>query len=335
MTEVAIAIPTLLAGPMLDACLQALDRQIYRDFEVIIVNNGENTIGADSASFGFPLRILSPGENVGFGAAVNLAIRATKAPLIATLNDDTEADPAWLESLVREIASYPRCGMCASSVRLSGSGFLDSAGMLICFDGSSKQRGGGQSPVAFASSDEALLPSACAALYRREMLEKIGLFDEDFFLYCEDTDLGLRARWAGWRCHYAAGAIVRHRYSATAREFSTLKARLVERNRLWVAIKNFPLAMLLAAPLVSIVRYAWQLQAARQGIGAAAEFVRSGETLPGAARILAAAHWETLIGLRLLLAKRRKILRGRKIAPSQFIEILNRHRITSRDLARA
>ena len=76
----------------------------------------------------------------------------------------------------------------------------DSAGMLICADGSSKQRGHGLPPEAFGQQEEVLLPSGSAALYRREMLEDIGLFDEDFFLYCEDTDIGLRGRWAGWKC---------------------------------------------------------------------------------------------------------------------------------------
>ena len=85
-----------------------------------------------------------------------------------------------------------------------------------------------------------LLPSASAALYRRAMLEEIGLFDEDFFLYCEDTDLGLRARWAGWKCIYVPGAVVDHHYSHSAGRASRLKAYYVERNRLFVAAKNFP-----------------------------------------------------------------------------------------------
>ena len=87
---------------------------------------------------------------------------------------------------------------------------------------------------------DALLPSGSAALYRRKMLDEIGLFDETFFLYCEDTDLGLRARWAGWECVYVPGAVVEHRYSHSAGRASPLKAYYVERNRLYTAIKNLP-----------------------------------------------------------------------------------------------
>ena len=80
------------------------------------------------------------------------------------------------------------------------------------------------------------------------MLDEIGGFDEDFFLYCEDTDLGLRARWAGWKCWYAPKAIVYHHYSHTAGRATPLKAFYVERNRLFLLVKNFPLSKLILAP---------------------------------------------------------------------------------------
>ena len=91
-------------------------------------------------------------------------------------------------------------------------------------------------------TEEVLLPSGSAALYRRAMLDEIGGFDDDFFLYCEDTDLGLRARWAGWKCLYVPGAVVEHHYSHSAGRASPLKAYYVERNRLFVLVKNFPAA---------------------------------------------------------------------------------------------
>jgi GT2 family glycosyltransferase len=122
-------------------------------------------------------------------------------------------------------------------------------------DGSSKQRGHGRPPKFFPVAEEVLFPSGSAALYRRAMLEQIGGFDEDFFLYCEDTDLGLRARWAGWRCLYAPEAVVEHHYSHSAGRASRLKAYYVERNRLFVLAKNFPARMLAAAPFVSLARY--------------------------------------------------------------------------------
>ncbi len=324
---------------MLTNCLRALDRQTFRDFEVIIVDNGQQIGQAGLPAPGFPVKVLSPAINIGFGAAINLAVEATDARFIATRNDDTEPEPGWLEALVRELESDPRIGMCASSIRhfrspdTSVPELLDSAGMLICLDGSSKQRGGSMPPSWFASSGDVLLPSACAALYRRELLDDVGLFDEDFFLYCEDTDLGLRARWAGWGCRYVAEAAVRHHYSWTAQAFSPLKARFVERNRLWVAIKNFPLVLLPAVPFAALLRYLWQLGAVWSDRGAAAEFVRSGESLHGAFAIILRAWLDTLIHLPVLLRKRAGGRVGRRIGSIEFIRLLYRHRISTKELA--
>lgn len=333
--RVAVIVPTLLGGSTLDNCLRALDRQTWRDFEVVVIDNGAGCAMPDAHALGFPLRILLPGSNLGFGAAVNLAVEATSAPLIAVLNDDTVPDPAWLQELVCEIESAPRVGMCASRIRMFGSASLDSAGMSICLDGSSKQRGGSLPSSSFPHSENVLFPSACAALYRRRMLEEIGLFDSDFFLYCEDTDLGLRAVWAGWQCRYAAGAGVQHHYSRTAQPHSPLKARYVERNRLWVALKNFPLRLLMLVPFVSAVRYVCQLLQVPAGKGAAAEFTRAGSSIGLAFAIVARAWLETLMHLPALLRKRSEIARRRRIASGEFIRLIMRHRITVRELARA
>jgi GT2 family glycosyltransferase len=346
MPSVAVTIPTLFAGNLLEACLRALSHQTFRDFEVIVIDNGQGDNGQgvsriEMDGLEFPVRVLSPGSNIGFGAAVNLGAKATEARLIVTLNDDTEPEPEWLEALVRELESDQRIGMCASSIRhfrphrtdVPLPDRLDSAGMLICLDGSSKQRGGSQPPSAFASSADVLLPSACAALYRRELLDEVGFFDEDFFLYCEDTDLGLRARWAGWRCRYVAAAIVQHHYSSTARPFSALKAHFVERNRIWVAIKNFPLILLPAVPFAALLRYAWQLRAVWQKRGAAGEFVTSGVPLQKAGIIVLRAWLETLIHLPALLRKRALGRGRRKIGSMEFIRLLYSHRITTKELA--
>jgi GT2 family glycosyltransferase len=326
-----IAIPTLSAGEHLNECLRSLENQTFRDFEVTVIDNGGNSFSVPDG-LSYPCRVLKPGANVGFGAAINLAAHTSGAPLVATLNDDTEPDPTWMAALVREMRSDTRAGMCASRIRFSESGKLDSAGMLICLDGSSKQRGHGTTPDAWTQPEDVLLPSACAALYRRQMLEEVGYFDEDFFLYCEDTDLGLRAQWAGWGCRYAPDATVRHHYSGTAGAFSLLKARHVERNRLWVALKNFPAGLLILAPAVSLWRYFWQAIAVRRGRGAASGFVGSGHSLTTALSILVRAHVETLGALPRLLKKRRAMRPLRKVRSAEFIRLVFRHRITAREL---
>ena len=238
---VTVAIPTLSADSKLADCVRSLAAQSRQDSDIVVVDNSGKRLARHRLEVAPNLRIVENAENVGFGAAVNQAYSGSNSPFLATLNDDAVADAGWLDELLAAIESNSRAGMCASQVRLSLSGSLDSAGMLICADGSSKQRGHLQSPENYGAREEVLAPSGSAALYRRAMLDEIGGFDEDFFLYCEDTDLGLRGRWAGWTCVYAPRARVDHAYSHTAGRATPLKAYYVERNRLFLLrVKNFP-----------------------------------------------------------------------------------------------
>jgi GT2 family glycosyltransferase len=223
--------------------------------------------------------------------------------------------------------------MCASEIRLAGGAQLDSAGMLISGDGTSKQRGHMQAPTRYTTPEEVLLPSACAAMYRRQMLDQIGLFDEDFFLYCEDTDLGLRARWAGWTCLYAPGAVVEHRYSETAGADSPLKAYYVERNRVFVLLKNFPLRLIARAPLAACERYFWHLVSTVTGRGSAARFRSRNESAWKLVYIVARAHLVLLKHGRRLLRQRREIRRSAHISPREFEQLIAAHFISPREVA--
>jgi GT2 family glycosyltransferase len=330
ITKVTVVVPTLAAGDALAECLCALALQTFDPFEVVVVDNSGSGLARVS---GARVRVIVNASNVGFGAAVNQAARESEAPYLATLNDDAVADPRWLETLVHTADAHPRAGMFASEVHLSGPETLDSAGMLIAGDGSSKQRGHEQPARLFADSPEALFPSGSAALYRRAMLEQIGLFDESFFLYCEDADLGLRARWAGWECLYAPGAVVEHRYSHSAGRASPLKAYYVERNRLYTVLKNFPPGLLWRAPFVSIARYFWHLSAMISGRGKTAEFSRDGHSFALLPWLVVRAHAAALLRLPRMLAERRRIRAARRIHPSEFAALLAKHSIGVRQVA--
>jgi GT2 family glycosyltransferase len=327
-----VVVPTLAADPALTDCLRSLGQQSRTDFEVIVVDNSGLGRARGLLPQGGSVRIIENTSNVGFGAAVNQGIEASQSDYVIALNDDAIASPDWLEALVRVAGQRPDAGMFASHVRLQSSELLDSAGMLICGDASSKQRGHGERAAAYCESCEALFPSGSAALYRRKMLEEIGGFDDDFFLYCEDTDLGLRARWAGWQGFYVADAVVEHRYSHSAGRASGLKAYLVERNRLYVAMKNFPLRMLPAVLFLSLQRYFWHLLYLLQGRGKAAEFAGEGGG-PLLAWFVIRAHFAALTALPSLIAKRRRIRSGAKIGAAEFTRILRRHWITPRQVA--
>lgn len=327
-----MAIPTLAADSTYLECIGSLRDQTLREFEVIVVDNSGKGLVRRSEAARMGATVIEMDRNVGFGAAVNAAIRHSRAPFFATLNDDAVASPKWLAALTNAMEESSEIGMCASQVRLWGERRLDSAGMLICGDGSSKQRGHGQPPGGFATPQEVLLPSGSAALYRRTMLEQIGLFDEDFFLYCEDTDLGLRARWAGWKCAYAPEAVVEHRYSHSAGRASPLKAYYVERNRLSLAIKNFPGRMLVGAPSVAIARYYWHAVSMARGRGRAAEFRRDYGVFH-LLFLIVKAHIAAVFHLRSLWRKRREIRRAASVSSSEYAKLLKAHAITARQLA--
>jgi GT2 family glycosyltransferase len=330
--QVTVVIPTLAADAALDECLRALGAQTWRDFEVSVIDNSGKRLARRSPAAG-AARIIENEANAGFGAAVNQGFRASRAPYLATLNDDAVAHPGWLEALVRALRERPDAGMCASQVRLAGEDLLDSAGMLMCADGSSKQRGHRQPPARFSRPEEVLFPSASAALYRRAMLEEIGGFDEDFFLYSEDTDLGLRARWAGWKCLYAPEAAVDHRYSHSAGRASPLKAYYVERNRLFVVVKNFPAGALAKAKFAALARYLWHACSMFEGRGAAAQFRAEGHSAWKLVLIVLRAHLALAAAWPGLWRKRREIRRTAKISPAEFRRLLRRHSISPKEVA--
>jgi GT2 family glycosyltransferase len=317
----------------LEECIVSLAKQTRRDFEVIIVDNSGQGLARRCPAARSGAAIVENERNVGFGCAVNQAFRRSRATYLVTLNDDAVAHPGWLAALVAAAESQPDAGMCASQVRLFGEDLLDSAGMLISPDASSRQRGHLRPPESFPVPEEVLLPSGSAALYRRAMLEEIGLFDEDFFLYCEDTDLGLRARWAGWRCLYVPDAVVEHHYSHSAGQASRLKAYYVERNRLFVLVKNFPAGMLAAAPLYALARYCWHAWFLFAGRGSAARFRLEGNAGWRMAWYVARAHAAALARVPRLWRKRRHIRQAARISPTVYRRLLRAHAISPRRVA--
>lgn len=330
--RVAVIIPTLSADLRLSECLESLNLQSRRDFEVIVVDNsGQGLVRRK----GLPaeVRVIENSNNLGFGEAVNQGMRASTAPYLATLNDDAVPKPQWLNALLEAMERRPDVGMCASQVLLFGEDRLDSAGMLIARDGSSKQRGHGRPPWDFPVPEETLFPSGSAALYRRALLEETGGFDAAFFLYCEDTDLGLRARWAGWKCLYVPHAVVEHHYSHSAGRASPVKAYYVERNRLFVLAKNFPAGMLLAAGFAALARYVWHAWYLLQGRGSAARFRAEGHAGPKLLWYVLRAHAALWVALPRLWRQRQQIRSHAKITPAVFRHLLRSHSISARRMA--
>jgi GT2 family glycosyltransferase len=298
---------------------------------IVVDNSGQGLVQRNGLAAN--VRVIENQRNAGFGEAINQGFHASSAPFVATLNDDAVPRPNWLQALLEAMEQRPDAGMCASQVRLFGENLLDSAGMLIARDCSSKQRGHGRPPEDFPVAEETLFPSGSAALYRRAMLEETGGFDPGFFLYCEDTDLGLRARWAGWKCLYVPAAVVEHHYSHSAGRASPVKAYYVERNRLFVLAKNFPAGMLLAAPFAALARYFWHAWYLLQGRGSAARFRAEGNAGPKMLWYIVRAHAALLGALPRLWRQRRQIRARAKITPAIFRHLVRGHSISARRIA--
>jgi GT2 family glycosyltransferase len=321
----------------LPECLESLARQSYAALEVVVVDNGSTDgsveyLRAERARGG--VRLVESPSNAGFAGGNNLGIRASKGAYVALINNDAAADPRWVEALVAAAEADPRVGMCASKIYLwDRPGVLDGAGLVISGDGIGRGRGRLEPDrPEFDRAEDALLPSACAALYRRAMLDEIGLFDEDFFAYCEDTDLGLRARIAGWRCRYSPAAVVRHRYSGSTAPHSPFKAFQVERNRIWVVVKCFPPSLVAASVAYTLARYALQLYAAVTGRGAAGRLAEK-EPPWAVAGILLRAWWAALARLPEMLRRRRGIWPPRKLSRREVARLLRAHRVGLAELA--
>jgi GT2 family glycosyltransferase len=329
---VTVVVPTL-GNPLLAACVASLERQSFRDMEIIVVDNSDAGEAGRVLPPGSRARVIANRGNRGFGAAINQGFTLLPAEFLATLNDDAQASERWVESLVAALDGVPAAGMAASLVILDDTGLVDSAGMLIARDGTSKQRGHGAAAADWLSPGEALCPSGSAAIYRAAMLGQTGMFEESFFLYCEDTDLGLRGRWAGWSCLFVPEAAVRHHYSASAGRASARKAWLVERNRLRLAVRCLPASWLWMAPLASIGRYFWHAVSLLEGKGKAAEYVGGGGGALSLLRIVFGAHLDLLRNLPELWRQRRAIQSGAPGAPG-MAALLARHRIGLREVAR-
>ncbi|MDD1719681.1 MAG: glycosyltransferase family 2 protein [Methanoregulaceae archaeon] len=222
-------------------CFAALQEQTFRDFEVILVDNASSDGSAEFVGSNFPWVILVRNqENRGYAGGVNTGIRAAGGEFILTLNNDTIPERDFVERLVRPFSQSEDVGMCASKMLLPD-GRINSTGICVSRSGASWDRGREMPDDGrFDREGEVFGPCAGAALYRRKMLEQIGLFDEDFFLFMEDVDLALRARMSGWRCIYVPTARVFHYHGGTAGVGSDCAVYYGNRNIIWYPFKDYP-----------------------------------------------------------------------------------------------
>jgi GT2 family glycosyltransferase len=242
---ISLVIPNYNGAHLLPTCLDAVGRQTRPANEVIVVDDASTDASLALLRDRYPsVHVLALNRNGGFAQAANAGIAASIGDIVVLLNNDTEAEPGWLEALCRPLLERPEVGWCASKLLLfDRRDVLHSAGDGFGRDGLPRNRGVWAADNGEFDRQE-LVFGACAgaAAYRRGLLEELGGFDESLGAYCEDVDLNWRAQLQGYRCLYVPEARVYHMVSATGG--GPRASFLCGRNTILVLAKDVPAALL-------------------------------------------------------------------------------------------
>jgi GT2 family glycosyltransferase len=308
--RVSLIIPTYNGAHLMPVCLDAIAAQRRRPDETVVVDDASTDGTGALLAARYPwVRVVRLETNRGFAGAVNAGIRATAGEVAVLLNNDTEAEPGWLEALVAPLEADPGVGFCASKLLLfDRRDHLHSAGDGYSVGGVPVNRGAWQRDDGrFDGSVEIFGACAGAAAYRRRLLDEVGGFDEWLHAYLEDVDLSWRAQMRGWRCRFVPGARVYHHVSATGG--GVRPSFYCGRNFLLVLASDVP------APLL---RRHWRAILREQG-GIVWEALR--HLREPAARARIAGYLAGARDLPAAFARRRRIQAGRT-APIERLEAL-------------
>jgi GT2 family glycosyltransferase len=299
---------------------------------VIVIDNGstDGSLEMVEAFQTIPIRLIRNTTNQGFCAANNQGFAVASGNLLALLNNDAVADRAWLSELSRAFdPGRETVGMAASKILVySQRDKIDKVGHLIYWDGQNRGRGAGERDIGqYDSVEEVLWPDGCAAMYRREMIDEIGGFDEDFFAYADDAELGMRARLAGWNCLYMPAARVFHHRGSTLGVYSSTRIELIERNRILLVWKLFPWSLVWLNGWFYLLRVSAGVIAAAKGRGEVGKSpgIQSKLRL-GMALIRGALRSLPLIPK--MLSKRSQLRPLRRLSNQQVWSLLRRYRIS-------
>ena len=311
---VNVVIPNWNGKKFLKGCLDSLLASKYPQVEVVIVDNGSKDGSVEFLETEYPqVKLVKFPHNTGFSVAVNAGINHSNGEFLALLNNDTVVDPDWIGEMIKVMREHPEIGSTGCKMlAYDDHSLLDGAG-----DG--YRRGGLPGRIGHREKDQGqfdqqryiLGPCGGAAIYRRAMLDDIGLFDDDYFAYLEDVDIGLRAQSAGYKCLYVPSAIMYHLgCGTTGSGYHPLVVKLSAQNNWNTIVKNIPLPLLIKF-LPQIIFW--------QAYYFAVVIVRGGQVIPWLH-----GSWNALMLLPKMLKKRAQINRQRKVPHSYMEEIIVR-----------
>ncbi len=244
--KVTIIIPNYNGLAFMEPCMKALDNQNFKDFSVLVVDNGSTDGSVEwLKEHGIPAVFLK--TNTGFSGAVNVGIKKAATPYVILLNNDTKADPDYVGELVRAIEASPKIFSVSSRmIQMYHPDLMDDAGDMYSVLGWAYQRGVGQPLERYNKPFRIFSACAGAAIYRRQVFEEIGYFDEMHFAYLEDIDVGYRAKLYGYDNVYCPTARIFHVGSGTSgSKYNSFKVKLAARNNVYLNYKNMPAGQLL------------------------------------------------------------------------------------------
>lgn len=316
--KACVIIPTWNGKELLRICLLSLRRQTFKSFEVLVLDNGSTDGTGEYVRKNFgEFRLIPLDKNLGFSAAVNTGINQSKGEYVILLNNDTEVDKKCVEFLVQAADEHPEAGFVAAKIlNFYKRKIIDNAGDYIDGGGHPNTRGTGEKDgPEFNRPGYTFMVTGGGSLFKRSAIERVGLFDEEYFVYMEDVDFCLRAQLQGIKGWYEPKAKIYHIRMATSSRNLPLFQYLTFRNMTINVIKNFPKGLLLYDfnwLRVILVNLNTVMYLFRRGFGASA----------------LKAEWYILKHLRPLLKKRATIQKNKKVSDQYFIENVKRKKIT-------
>lgn len=270
---ISIVIPNYNGLKYLKDCIDSLSMQSFKYFEIIIVDNNSIDGSCEFILENYPkVKLISLDKNYGFSRAVNEGIKVSTGEYVVLLNNDTKVDEYWLENLVKCIEKNNKVFSCCSKmIRYNERNKIDDAGDKYTILGWAFKRGDGSSVDKYCK--DAVVFSSCggAAIYRKKVFDEIGYFDENFFAYLEDMDIGYRANIYGYKNIYCSDALVFHIGSATSgSRHNAFKVKLAARNNIYLMYKNMPmLQLIINLPFLIIGHLIKYLYFVKKGLGKA------------------------------------------------------------------
>jgi len=307
---ISILIVSWNSEKFLSKCIDNLRSQTYKNFEIVIIDNGSadgSIKKIEQKQGGLTILVEKLGSNRGFAVANNMGARLARGKWLALLNADAFPEPDWLERLLAVAETFPNAFFASQQIQANNSELLDGEGDAYHISGLAWRRNYGFPVREKGEVEEIFSPCAAAAIYPRQAFLDAGGFDEDYFSYHEDVDLGFRLRLKGLRCFYVPQAVVHHVGSASTGKHSDFAIYYGHRNLVWTYLKNMPspifwlfLPLHFLANLMTILRF----------------------SLVGHGRAIFRAKIDAVLGFNSMLQKRRKIQRERKASTKEIYRFM-------------